>query len=99
VINDALAFAMQLALWNTASRRARSEGLYHIEKYITTAGTTPASGIPRKNREARRPEAFFVAAIDMEMTPKVTITRGKKYFADIFFMAIFAGKINAVTAK
>jgi protein involved in ribonucleotide reduction len=98
-MKDADARAAAFALWNIAIRRARSEGLYHMEKYITQAGTTPASGTPRKKRPVRSPVASLTAAKHMDTVPKRTITVGKKYFGETFFMAIFAGIRNAVTAK
>jgi hypothetical protein len=66
---------------------------------MTQAGTTPASGIPRKKRAVRSPGAFLTAAMHMTIIPHVTMTIGKKYFADIFFMRILDGSRPAVTAK
>jgi hypothetical protein len=63
------------------------------------AGTTPASGIPRKKRAVRSPDAFLTLAIHITITPHNIITIGKKYFADIFFMRILDGIRPAVTAK
>ena len=49
---------------------------------MTQAGTTPASGIPRKKRAVSKPAAFVQAAIDITMMPQRIMTVGKKFFAE-----------------
>lgn len=80
-------------------RNARSEGLYHIEKYMMQAGTTPASGIPSMKRAVRSPELFLTPAMARTTAAQRTMTTGKKYFAEYFFIMMFEGRRPAVTAK
>jgi len=77
-MNGETAEASAFAEWKTAILKALSDGLYHIEKYMTQAGTTPASGMPRKNRAVRRPAAFLVPAMLITIIPQTINTHGKK---------------------
>lgn len=63
------------------------------------AGTTPASGTPRKKRDANSPPAFWLAAIHAESAPKPAMIIGRKCLPDIFFMRRFEGRSRIVVAK
>lgn len=63
------------------------------------AGTTPDSGIPRKNRVASRPAAFWAAPMHIAIPPNPTMMSGKKNFPLYFFMSKFDGMRKAVTMK
>lgn len=91
--------AIQFYAWKMAIRNARSDGLYYMEKYMMQAGTTPASGIPSMNRAASSPELFLTPAIARTIAAQRTMTTGKKYFAEYFFIMMLEGSSPAVTAK
>ena len=63
------------------------------------AGTTPDSGTPKKNRAARRPEAFLTAAIQLTIVPKRHIMIGKYILPESFFITRFDGIKRTVTEK
>jgi len=73
--------------------------LYQKEKYMIQAGTTPDSGIPRKNRAATRPPNELTAAMQQTIVPKQTMTQGKYLFPENLFMTRFDGMSSSVTMK
>lgn len=82
-----------------AIRKALSEGLYHMEKYMIHEGTTAASGMPKKKRAASRPVALFTPAMASTTAPHRIMMTGRNTLAENFFMAMLAGSRPAVTAK
>ena len=91
--------ASALAAWNTPILQALSLGLYQNEKYMIDAGTTPLSGMPRKNRAASILEVVLTAEMDATTTPKRHIMIGKYRFPENFFISRFEGRSKRVTMK
>lgn len=54
-------------------------------------------GIPRKNRAASSPAAFFVAEIQHTTVPKPHMMSGKYRLPEIFFISRFDGIKSKVT--
>jgi hypothetical protein len=52
-------------------------GYFLCWSYIIHAGTTPASGMPRKNLAVSKPAAPFTAAMQQTMVPKPVMMSGK----------------------
>lgn len=91
--------AREFAAWNTPILQALSLGLYQNEKYMMDAGTTPLSGMPRKNRAARNPGGPLTVEMHATTVPKRHMTIGKNRFPENRFISRFDGKSRSVTMK
>jgi hypothetical protein len=87
--------ASEFAAWKMPILHARSDGLYQNEKYMIQAGTTPLSGIPRKNLAVNNPAAFFTALILATTIPNPIMIHGKYFFP----LTVFMSNSKAVTMK
>lgn len=63
------------------------------------AGTTPLSGMPRKNRAVSNPVAPLTVDIHATTVPKRHMIAGKNLLPENFFISRFEGNNKAVTMK